>query len=85
MLDLKSALSTVISRFRLWREQQRAYAELNALDDYALRDLGLRRSDIPFVVFCKSRDEDAFDTLQPALIKGSPRVANANSRSSAAA
>ena len=85
MLDLKSSLSAVIGRFRLWREQQRAYAELNALDDHALRDLGLRRSDIPFVVFCKSREEEAAETLQPALIKGSPKVANANSRSSAAA
>jgi uncharacterized protein YjiS (DUF1127 family) len=85
MLDLKSALSAVIGRFRQWREQQRAYAELSALDDHALADLGLRRSDIPFVVYCKSREEPAPEMLQPALVKSSPSVANANSRRPAAA
>ena len=85
MLDLKSALSAVIGRFRLWREQQRAYAELTALDDHALADLGLRRSDIPFVVFCKPHEELALEAMQPALVKTAPGAANANSRSSAAA
>jgi uncharacterized protein YjiS (DUF1127 family) len=33
-----------------WRKRQRAYSELMALDDHALADIGIRRSDIPAVV-----------------------------------
>jgi uncharacterized protein YjiS (DUF1127 family) len=29
-----------------WRRRERAYAELMALDDHSLSDIGLRRSDI---------------------------------------
>ena len=33
-----------------WRERERALNELSALDDRTLADIGLRRTDIPFVV-----------------------------------
>jgi len=33
-----------------WRRRQRSYAELSALDDRSLADIGLRRSDIPAVI-----------------------------------
>jgi uncharacterized protein YjiS (DUF1127 family) len=33
-----------------WRRRQQAYAELSALDDHALADIGIRRSDIPAIV-----------------------------------
>jgi len=33
-----------------WRRRQLAYAELSALDDRALADIGIRRSDIPAIV-----------------------------------
>lgn len=44
------------ARFNAWRERERAFAELSALDDRTLADLGLRRADIPFVVYCKARE-----------------------------
>jgi len=33
-----------------WRHKQRAYAELMALDDRSLADIGIRRSEIPAIV-----------------------------------
>ena len=33
-----------------WRKRQRAYSELMMLDDRALADIGIRRTDIPVVV-----------------------------------
>jgi uncharacterized protein YjiS (DUF1127 family) len=36
--------------FAGWRQRQRAYAELAALDDRSLADIGLTRSEIPFVL-----------------------------------
>jgi uncharacterized protein YjiS (DUF1127 family) len=51
MSALTNTLTTLVERFKLWREHQRAFAELNALDDHALADLGLRRADIAFVVY----------------------------------
>jgi uncharacterized protein YjiS (DUF1127 family) len=54
MSALTNTLTALLERFKLWREHQRAFAELNALDDHALADLGLRRSDIEFVVYRKA-------------------------------
>jgi len=36
--------------FSEWRNRQRAYAELMALDDRSLADIGIRRSEIPAIV-----------------------------------
>jgi len=33
-----------------WRRREQAYAELSALDDRALADIGISRAEIPFVV-----------------------------------
>jgi uncharacterized protein YjiS (DUF1127 family) len=33
-----------------WRNKQKAYAELMALDDRSLADIGIRRSEIPAIV-----------------------------------
>ena len=33
-----------------WRRRQRAYAELYALDDRSLADIGITRSEIPYVL-----------------------------------
>jgi uncharacterized protein YjiS (DUF1127 family) len=33
-----------------WRHRQQAYAELAALDDRSLADIGITRSEIPFVL-----------------------------------
>lgn len=36
--------------FTEWRRKQQAYAELMALDDRSLADIGIRRSEIPAIV-----------------------------------
>jgi uncharacterized protein YjiS (DUF1127 family) len=36
--------------FTEWRRKQQAYGELMALDDRALADIGIRRSEIPAIV-----------------------------------
>jgi uncharacterized protein YjiS (DUF1127 family) len=55
MATLFGFLNSLGDRFTAWRERERAFAELSALDDRTLADLGLRRGDIPFVVYCKAR------------------------------
>ena len=55
MATLFGFLRGLGERFTAWRERERAFAELSALDDRTLADLGLRRADIPFVVYCKAR------------------------------
>lgn len=41
-----SIFSALAARFGRWRADQRAFAELSAMDDRALADIGLSRSDI---------------------------------------
>ena len=53
MKTLNGIFGTIGQRFTAWRERERAFAELSALDDHTLADLGLRRSDIPMVVYSK--------------------------------
>jgi uncharacterized protein YjiS (DUF1127 family) len=48
-----SAVNLLISagrRFSEWRHRQQAYAELMALDDHSLADIGLQRSEIAGLV-----------------------------------
>jgi uncharacterized protein YjiS (DUF1127 family) len=47
LINLFAAAKNAIAE---WRRRQLAYAELSALDDRALADIGIRRSDIPAVV-----------------------------------
>ncbi|HZS85266.1 MAG TPA: DUF1127 domain-containing protein [Stellaceae bacterium] len=75
MMALKTTFRTVAERLRTWREQHRAYAELSALDDHALADLGLSRADIPFVVFCKARQEAGEPALRIAANSNDARRA----------
>jgi len=70
-----SAARSLASRFTDWRRRERAYAELAALDDRALADIGISRAEIPFVVARKhGADGDAFRTGE---------AANANQRDAA--
>jgi len=55
MTLLNNFLGRMADRFHAWRERERAFAELSALDDRTLADLGLRRGDIPFVVYCQAQ------------------------------
>jgi uncharacterized protein YjiS (DUF1127 family) len=51
MLDfIGHALHSVGERFDEWRKHQQAYRELAALDDRALADIGITRSEIPFIL-----------------------------------
>jgi len=41
-----NVLNSVREAFADWRRRERAYAELMALDDHSLADIGIRRSEI---------------------------------------
>jgi uncharacterized protein YjiS (DUF1127 family) len=47
LINLFVAARTAIAR---WRQRQRAYGELMALDDRSLSDIGVRRSEIAAIV-----------------------------------
>ncbi len=40
-----------------WRQRQRAYAELASLDDRSLADIGITRSEIPYVLSHAARHQ----------------------------
>lgn len=51
MLTLLLRSWTALSQqFADWRRRQQAYAELAALDDRSLADIGISRSDIPYLL-----------------------------------
>lgn len=77
MATLNSIFGALARRFIAWRERERAFAELSALDDHTLADLGLIRSDIPFVVFGKRPDENWSDA---AAAKATPANSNGGLR-----
>ena len=45
-MSVLNLLNSVREAFVDWRQRERAYAELMALDDHALADIGIRRSEI---------------------------------------
>lgn len=45
-MSVVNLFSAAAKAFSDWRRQQRAYADLMALDDRALADIGIRRSEI---------------------------------------
>ena len=51
MLNLLSkAVHALGEQYGEWRRRQQALAELSALDDRSLADIGISRSDIPYVL-----------------------------------
>jgi uncharacterized protein YjiS (DUF1127 family) len=70
-----SLLSSMTERLENWRARERAYRELSALDDRSLADIGLTRSDIPFVLKGKLVEREA-----PRI---EPTFANLNHRRAA--
>ena len=60
----------LIGRFENWRARERAFRELSSLDDRSLADIGLARSDIPFVLSGKP--------AQAGVARIRPEVANNN-------
>jgi len=65
----------LIGRFENWRARERAFRELSSLDDRSLADIGLARSDIPFVLSHKP--------AQAGVGRIEPEVANSNVRRAA--
>jgi len=54
--------------FADWRRRERAYAELMALDDHSLADIGIRRSEIRGLVEgSRAPGRTAADTPSPRL------------------
>jgi uncharacterized protein YjiS (DUF1127 family) len=47
---MSSFLRSIAARFADWRSRQRALAELSALDDRSLADIGITRAEIPYVL-----------------------------------
>jgi uncharacterized protein YjiS (DUF1127 family) len=74
MLDfIGHAVHSVGERIGEWRRYQQAYRELAALDDRALADIGVTRSEIPFILSHVS---------DPSRVKALP-AANENGRHAA--
>jgi uncharacterized protein YjiS (DUF1127 family) len=48
-MSLVNLFAATRTAFANWRRRQRAYAELMALDDRSLADIGIHRSEIPAV------------------------------------
>jgi uncharacterized protein YjiS (DUF1127 family) len=44
------SVHALAARFAEWRSRQRAYAELSALEDRDLADIGISRSEIPYIL-----------------------------------
>jgi uncharacterized protein YjiS (DUF1127 family) len=61
--SLAVALHPLRDRVEAWRERRNAAKELYGLDDRTLAELGLRRSEIPFVIARPVRERDQ----RPAL------------------
>jgi uncharacterized protein YjiS (DUF1127 family) len=49
-MSVVNLLISAARRFSAWRHRQQAYAELMALDDHSLADIGLHRSQIAGLV-----------------------------------
>ena len=56
---LISGLHNAKSAYASWRRRQAAYEELSSLDDRSLADIGIRRSDIPYLFSRDVRDAAA--------------------------
>jgi len=47
---MEALIASAVARFGRWRERRRTIRALRALDDWLLKDVGVRRSEIPAVV-----------------------------------
>ena len=67
LINLFVATRAAVTR---WRQRQRAYGELMALDDRSLADIGIRRSEIPAIIegfHERTRDPAKAKGAAPAL------------------
>jgi len=67
MLHFMGALGhELASALAGWRRRQRAYAELYALDDRSLADIGITRSEIPYVLTRAAKTRNPRSAEAPA-------------------
>jgi uncharacterized protein YjiS (DUF1127 family) len=71
---MASLLSSFVTRVRTWVARERAYRELSALDDRSLADIGISRSEIPFV-FEATPAERAASRIEPSIANSNVRHA----------
>jgi uncharacterized protein YjiS (DUF1127 family) len=74
--SIQHAFRTLGAAFSEWRERERAMSELAALDDRTLADIGIRRTDIPFVL-AQANDAEAAERAPLAAAEVGP-AANRN-------
>ena len=67
-----------ISAFLAWRQRERDAAELYALDDYALAELGISRAEIPFVLAHGPYARDRSALAVPVPVAADRVAANSN-------
>jgi len=72
ILSLGSAFQTAIARLKSWNERRATFAELDALDDRSLADIGLSRSEINqvasghYVHEARNYRQNAIDSVREA-------------------
>lgn len=66
-MSVFNLMISVWKAFADWRRRERAYAELMALDDHSLADIGIRRSDIRAIC------EGSYKADRVAALVPSPR------------
>ena len=66
-MSVLNLLNSAKEAFADWRRRERAYAELMALDDHSLADIGIRRSDI------RAISEGSYAPGQSAALGSAPR------------
>jgi uncharacterized protein YjiS (DUF1127 family) len=69
-----------VAAFRAWRRRERDAAELYALDDYALSELGVSRAEIPYILAHSPWEREELGRAEEAT-----RPANSNACSRDAA
>jgi uncharacterized protein YjiS (DUF1127 family) len=76
MMSLINLFVGARNAWKGWRDRQRAYDELMALDDYALADIGIRRSEIRAIVegFHEKTRDESVEAHQPAIGLSSRQV-----------
>ena len=71
---IQNAFRKLGSALERWRDRERAFAELMALDDRTLADIGIHRTEIPFVI---AGTADRTGSARPLGGAGNPANSNA--------